>query len=105
MGGARERVGCDEAKRECRNTISAAVADVRLNDDGIELGPYNRARRANFEASCADAVLAHIAHQEPAAVLAVFSELLDEFDVAPMDAVKPARVVVAVAPQRVHAAV
>jgi hypothetical protein len=50
-------------------------------------------------------VLAHVAHQEPAAVLAVLSELLDELHVTPVNAVEAARVVVAVAAQGVHAAV
>src|SRR5213079_2209759 len=56
----------------------------------------------NFQASRMNAVFAHIAHQEPAAVLPVLSELLDEFDVTPVDSVKLARVVVTVAAQSVQ---
>jgi hypothetical protein len=41
-------------------------------------------------------MLADVAHQQPAAVLPFFSELLDELDVTPVDAVETARIVVAV---------
>ena len=50
-------------------------------------------------------MLADVAHHQPAAVLAVLGELLDELDVPPVDAVELRGVVVAVAAQRVHAAV
>src|SRR4030095_13802639 len=91
--------------RAGRNTVSAAITGVRLNNDRIEFGPNDRVSWADLEASRLDAVLAHIAHQQPATVLAVFSELLDEFDMAPMNAVESARVVIAVAAQGVEAAV
>ena len=48
---------------------------------------------------------AHVAHHQPASVLAVFGKLFDELDVPPMDAVELAGVVVAVATQRVHPAI
>src|SRR5262245_44173214 len=50
-------------------------------------------------------MLTHIAHQQPAPVLAVLRELLDEFDVAPVNSVELACVVVTVAAQSVDAAV
>src|SRR5439155_23022120 len=77
-------------------------AGVRLNNDGIELGPDDRVRRANFQASRMNAVFAHVAHQEPAAVLPVLSELLNKLHVTPVDSVKLARVVVTVAAQSVQ---
>ena len=49
-----------------------------------------------------NAVFAHIAHQEPAAVLPVFSELLNKLHVTPVDSVELARVVVTVAAQSVQ---
>src|SRR5439155_10580064 len=105
LGGTWHRVGFDDAETASSDAVSAAITGVRLNDDRIELGPYNRARRTNLQARCLDAMLAHIAHQEPAAVLPVLSELLDELHMTPVNAVEPARVVVAVAAQCVHAAV
>ena len=105
LRGPRGRIDFDHAKRAGRNTIAAAVAGIGLNDDRVEFGPGDRAGGADFETRRLDAVLAHVAHQEPAPVLPVLSELLDEFDVAPVDSVKLARVVVAVAAQSVQPAV
>ncbi len=99
LGESRDRVDVDDAERAGRNTVPAAVAGVGLNHDRIKLGAHDRAGRTNFEASRMHAVLAHVAHQQPAAVLAVFGELLDKFYMAPVDAVELARVVVAVAAQ------
>src|SRR5581483_5331719 len=76
---------------------AAAVADVRLDHHRVELGPDDRAGRADLEAAGLDAVLAHVAHHEPAALAPVLAELLDELDVAPVDPVQPPGVVVAVA--------
>src|SRR5207248_8848468 len=56
------------------------------------------AGRTHFQAPRLDAVLAHVAHHQPAAVIWTL-ELLDEADVPPMDAVEPAGVVVAVSGQ------
>src|SRR5262249_24714536 len=50
-------------------------------------------------------MLADVAHQQPAAVFPILRELLDELDVAPVNAVELARVVVTVATQCVDAAV
>src|SRR5439155_20736215 len=102
---ARDRVHLDDAEGTGGDAVAAAVAGIRLDDDGIELGPDDRAGRTHFEAAGLDAMLADVAHQEPSPVAAVFGELLDELDVTSVDPVEPARVVVAVAAQRVEAAV
>src|SRR5882762_8303052 len=99
------RVDVDHAERTGRNAVTASIAGVRLDDDGVELGSDDRARRADFKAGGVDAVLADVAHEQPSTVLSVLGELLDELDVAPMDAIQPAGVVVAVSTQRVQAAV
>ncbi len=52
---------------------------------------------ADLEAGRVDAVLADVAHHQPAPVGPVLAELLDELDVPPVDPVQPAGVVVAVA--------
>src|SRR4029077_6381628 len=52
-----------------------------------------------------DAVLAHVPHHQPAWVLAVLAELLDELHVTPVDAVEPLRIVVAVPRQHATPAV
>src|SRR4029077_20918060 len=53
----------------------------------------------------ADAVLAHVAHHQPAAVGAVLAELLDELHMAPVDAGESPGVVVASARQHAPTAV
>src|SRR5262249_17237519 len=53
-----------------------------------------------FEARRVDAVLADIGHHEPGDVLAVLADLLDEFDVPPVNIGEAAGVVIAVAAQR-----
>src|SRR5687768_9538978 len=98
-------IDIDDAERTCRYTIAAAVAGIRLNHDGIELGAYNRVGRAYFEAGGLNAMLANVAHQEPTALASVLGELLDKLDVPPVEPVKPARVVIAVAAQCVETAI
>src|SRR5437867_9100405 len=44
----------------------APVAHVRLDDHRVELGPNDGAGRTHLEASGLDAVLAHVAHHQPA---------------------------------------
>src|SRR5205809_943353 len=92
------RVDIDDAERARGDARPAAVADVRLDHDGVELGPDDGTGGAHLQASCLDAVLAHVAHHQPAAVVRTL-ELLDEPDVPPVDAVQLAGVVVAVAAQ------
>ena len=103
--GARCRIHFDDAKGTSRNTVAAAVASVRLDYDSIEFSADDGAGWTNFKTRGLHAVFADIAHQQPAAVFPVIGKLLDEFDVTPVDAVEPARVIVAVAAERVFATV
>src|SRR5260370_538127 len=80
------------------DVCTAAVADVGLDHDGVEFGADDGARGTHLEAARLDAVLAHVAHHQPAAVVGTL-ELLDEAHVPPVQAVQPAGVVVAVAAQ------
>src|SRR5205807_4948005 len=104
LGRAGHRVDVDHAERARGDAGPAAVAHVGLDDHGVELGADDRPGGAHLQAACLDAVLAHVAHHQPAAVVRAL-ELLDEAHVSPMDAVQPARVVVAVAGELPHAAV
>src|SRR3546814_18465652 len=80
-----------DAEGAGRYAIAAAVADVLLHDHGVELGAENRAGRAGFQTRRGVAVLAHVAHHQPAALqrrhslwpLAVTANLLAEAHVAP----------------------
>src|SRR6266850_4466600 len=105
LRGSRRGVDADDAERAGPDAITTAVARIGLDDNRVELGPDDGARRADFEAPCAYAVLADVAHQEPASLATVRAELLDELHVPPVDAVEVPRVVVAVATERPHAAV
>src|SRR6266478_6511727 len=99
LRGARHRVHADHPERARADAVPAAVARVRLDDHRVELGADDGAGRAHLEAAGVSAVLADVAHHEPAPVLPVGAELLYELHVAPVDAVERARVVVAVAAQ------
>ncbi len=63
-------VAVDHAERTGRHAVAAAVADVRLEDDGLVLGADQRARGARVEAARVGAVLADIGHEHPLAHLA-----------------------------------
>src|SRR6266545_5499297 len=101
---ARDYVHIDDAKGTAGDAGAAAVAHIRLDHHGVELGADDRAGRAHLDTAGLDAVLAHVAHHEPAAIVRAV-ELLDELDVPPVRAVELARVVVAVARHFRHAAV
>src|SRR6266704_6118606 len=101
---ARHGVHVDDAERAGGDTGPAAVAHVRLDDDRVELGADDGAGRAHLEATGLDAVLADVAHHQPAAVVGPL-ELLDELYVAPVGTVEPPRVVVAVPTHLRHPAV
>src|SRR5439155_11712768 len=78
----------EHAEGARRHAVAAAVADVLLNDDGVELGAEERAGRADIEAGGVGAVLADVRAHQPAQRihLAVATQrllLLDEGDVAP----------------------
>src|SRR5919106_833973 len=105
LRGARRWIGPDDPERAGPDAVAAAVAGVGLDHHRVELRPDDGAGRAHLETARPHAVLAHIAHQEPAAVGAIGRELLDEPHVAPVRAVEAPRVVVAVARERVDAAV
>src|SRR5205085_3877831 len=55
----------DHAEWTGDDAIPAAIADVRLDIDGAELGPDDGARRARFEARGVSAVLADVAEHQP----------------------------------------
>src|SRR5882724_2708056 len=101
---ARDHVHIDDAKGTAGDAGAAAVAHIRLDHHGVELGADDRASRAHLDTAGFDAMLAHVAHHEPAAVVRAV-ELLDELDVPPVRAVELACVVVAVARHLRHAAV
>ena len=94
---ARDRVDLDHAEGAGRDAVAAAVADVGLDDDGVVLGADDGPGGTDLQAAGVDAVLADVAHQQPAAAGAILRELLDELDVPPVLAVELPRVVVGVA--------
>src|SRR5207249_315832 len=55
---ARYRIDVDDPEGARADAVAAAVAGVRLDDDGVELRPDDGARRAHLEAAGVDAVLA-----------------------------------------------
>ena len=66
-GAAVDRVAVDHAERARRDAVPAAVADVRLQHDGLELGADQRAGRARVQAAGVRAVLADVGHEHPVA--------------------------------------
>jgi len=81
----------DNAKRASRHAITAAIANVLLNDDSVELGAEKRPGRASFETRGRRAMLADIAHHQPIALegghfgraLAILGDVLDEMNMPP----------------------
>src|SRR5882762_4930840 len=100
LGRVRDRIHPDDAEGAGRDAVTAPVARVGLDHDRVELGTDDGAGRAHLEAAGLDAMLAYVGHQEPAATTSIGRELLHEPDVAPVKAVEPARVVVAVPGER-----
>src|SRR5438552_16959981 len=97
-------VHVDHAERARGNAGTTPVADIGLDYDRVEVSADDGAGRTHLQAARLNAVLAHIAHHQPAAVVGRL-ELLDEADVPPVDAVQLAGVVVAVAAQLTDPAV
>src|SRR5207245_5002705 len=97
-------VHVDDAERARGNAGTTPVADIGLDYDRVEVSADDGAGRTHLQAARLNAVLAHIAHHQPAAVVGRL-ELLDEADVPPVDAVQLAGVVVAVAAQLTDPAV
>src|SRR5207248_9120968 len=93
----------EHAERARGHAVAAAVADVLLDDDGVELGAEERAGRAHVEARGVRAVLADVARHEPAqrilrgVVRTRRLALLDKRDVAPRVRAEVRGVVVALA--------
>src|SRR5206468_758207 len=56
----------DHAVRAGRDAVAAAVADVLLHYHRAELGPEQRAGRADVQAGGVGAVLAHVGGHQPA---------------------------------------
>src|SRR4029079_2438256 len=101
-------VESDDAVRAGRDAIAAAVANVLLDEHGVELGTDDGVRRTDLEAAGLLAVLADVGHHQPRLTagdrrrgrheaLVVRRDLLDELDVSPVLRVELAGVVEAVA--------
>src|SRR5918999_2951264 len=78
----------DHPERARADAGPASVAGIRLDYHGVELGPDDGVGGTDLEARRIDAVLADVAHHQPASVNAVFGELLHELHVAPVDPVE-----------------
>src|SRR5262249_22402499 len=89
-------VEADDVVRAGRDAVAAAVADARLDIDGVELRPDDGVRRAHFHAARLRAVLADVAHHVPGHA-ALGGRALMELHVAPVLLVELTGVVEAVA--------
>src|SRR2546428_2190800 len=105
LRGPRHRVDADDAEGAGPDAITTTVARIGLDDNRVQLGADDGARRAHLQAAGPHAMLADVAHHEPAPLATVRGELLDELHVPPVDAVEVPRVVVAIAAERAHSAV
>src|SRR5207302_7360891 len=75
----------------------APIADVLLDEDGVELGPDNGVSRTDFQTAGVRAVLANVRHHRPGdRLVGALGGLLDEADVAPVGVVELPGVVVTV---------
>src|SRR5205823_813730 len=97
-------VHADHAVRAGRDAVAAAVADVLLDEDRVELGADDGAGRANLHAARVLAVLADVGHHQPSRPVAragrAVWNLVVELHVPPVLGVELARVVVAVGQER-----
>src|SRR5215468_10611630 len=88
----------DHAERAVDHAIPTAVADVRLNIDGVELGANDRAGRATLQATGAHAVLAYIGVEQPGYVSGILrrerNRALDKAHMPPRGCPQRRRVVV-----------
>src|SRR5262245_29990720 len=80
VGMAVERASRDHAEGTRGHTGRAAVADVGLNEDVLELVVDDGARRARLLTRRGDAVLADVAHHQPAPVLRLVEQSLERED-------------------------
>src|SRR5271154_675117 len=102
-------VASDDAERACRDAARATVADVGLYVDVLELIMNDGTGRACLITRGCEAMLANVAHHEPAVVIRhgdvqgttfggrSLAELLDELHMAPGCRRQLRRIVVAVA--------
>src|SRR5262249_45283005 len=74
------------------DAVAAAVAYLRLDEDGVELGLDDRVGGADLHAARLCAVLAHVAHHAPRHA-AIRRIALEELHVPPVLVVEPARIV------------
>src|SRR3569623_1022012 len=89
-------IDVDHAERARTNAVAAAVARIGLDDDSVELRADDRARGTHLETRRLHAMLAHIAHHEPAPLVRL-GKLFDELHVPPRVATQSQRIVVALA--------
>ena len=59
-------VASNDAEGASYHAVAAAIADILLHVDRVELGANNRAGRAGFLAGSVGAMLAHVAVHQPA---------------------------------------
>src|SRR5207237_10282019 len=97
MCAAVRLVSIQHSKGARRYAVTTTVADVLLYINISEFVVDDRSGRARFLARRLHAMLAHIAHHQPAIALHFVTELFDESDVPPSRVGKHGRVVIAVA--------
>ena len=97
MCAAIRLVTIKHSKGTRRHAVTAAITDVLLHVNISKFVVDDRSGRARFLTRRLHAVLAHIAHHQPAIALHFMTELLDESDVSPRGVRKHGRVVIAVA--------
>jgi hypothetical protein len=100
-----DRIDVNDAEGTRSDAVAAAVAGIRLNDHCVEFGSDDCIGWAYLKTSGLHTVLANVAHQQPAPFTAIFGELLNKSDVAPVDAVEAPRIIVTVAAERIQAAI
>jgi len=94
-------VHLDHAVRARGDAVATTVADIRLDEHGVELRADNRPRRADLQAAGSLAVLADVRHHEPGLALAdcyrLVRHVVDELHMPPVLGIEAAGVVEAVA--------
>src|SRR5205823_14188922 len=98
LGGSGVAIEADHAIGAGGDAVAAAVADVLLDVDGVELGANDRVGRADLQAAGVRAVLAHVGHHRPGdRLIGALGGLFHKANVAPVGMVELAGVVVTVA--------
>src|SRR5207244_2814392 len=97
LRGSGVAVEADDAVGAGRDAVAAPVADILLDEDGVELGTHDGVGGADFQAAGVGAVLADVRHHRPRdRLVGALGRLFDEADVAPVGMVELAGIVVAV---------